>query len=148
MKFLCEACRANLMSDPEHALQFWNKAWCLASLHSEALQWDNAITAYGNALEAAEVLLNQKHNIKYDLERYIRTAQEMTYAIRKGGYFDDMDALAILVEARLAQEKLARPLTWYLRPLKDVANNPICAVDMWMRTLKERLLPFTTQALH
>ena len=148
MKFLCKTCRANLTTDSERALQFWNKACQVASMHSEALQWESAITAYGNALEAAEILLKQKHNVKFDLERYIRTAQEMTYALRKGGYFADMDILADMVEACLLEERLTRPLKWYLRPLKDVANNPICAVDMWMRTLKERFLPYSTQALH
>jgi hypothetical protein len=148
MKFICEECRIHLTADSEYALQFWNKAWRSASLYSDARQWDNAVFAFGNALDAADILLKQKYNLKHDLERYIRTAQELTYVLRKGGYFNDIDTLAMVVETRLAEENLVRPMKWYMRPLRDVANNPICAVDMWMRTLKERLLPFTTQALH
>jgi hypothetical protein len=148
MKFMCNMCRQHLAAEPERAYDFWKGAVRKANKNRDALQWDAAITAYGNALDAADILLDQKDSPKEDLERYLRTAQEMTYALRKGGYFGDLDAFVLTVEARLSDEVLPKPVVWYLRPLKDVAENPICAVDMWMNTLAETFRFSSKQVVH
>ncbi|WP_158269428.1 hypothetical protein, partial [Saccharospirillum sp. MSK14-1] len=57
------------------------------------------------------------------------------YSLRKGGYFNDLDPFIDQVEGQLDGKPLLTSLDRCLKPLRDVANSPICAVDLWMQSV-------------
>lgn len=137
MRFLCEGCCAQLSSCPEKAKDFWNRTWNKGSAYRCSAQWERAVVAYGNSLDAAQIILRQSKVPVEDLERYLRTAQELIYAMRKGGYYGDIDSFLTDVSETIETITLPRPKGWYLRSVQAVADNPICAVDAWMKSLSE-----------
>jgi len=135
MKFLCDNCRASMIGSPKHLDAFWTRAITDARKHTQANQFDNAIMYYGNALDASELLLSNSAFCQLSMDKYIRTGMELLFALRKGGYLNDLDPFIDRVRKCLSKKALSLDIEWYLQPLRDVADNPICAVDIWMSTL-------------
>ncbi len=102
MKFICDRHREIYASDPQAALQFWNRSLALARQKVLHAQWGEASVIYGNAFEAAEILLGADVCNKRALTRYLQTAEEFAYALRKNTCINEVGLLITSVRNRLA----------------------------------------------
>ena len=135
MKFICDQCEQTLKDDPVRIHSFWERAVTQGRLHTRAHQFDNAIMFYGNAFEASEFLLSKTTFSHNAMNRFIRTGMEFLFALRKGGYLADLDHFIAEVKRKLESLMLPKDVSWYLRPLNDVVDHPMCAVDVWMQEM-------------
>ena len=68
-------------------------------------RWNSAVYAYGSAFEIAEILFNTRTGTQEELrsasERYIQSAVEFTYALKKSHFECNTSILIKLVKERL-----------------------------------------------
>lgn len=148
MKFICGQCESALVNDPMLLYEFWQNAIDQGRIHINAHQFDNAILFYGNAFEASELMLPSTTFSRQAIDRFIRTGMEFLFALRKGGFLNDLDALIATVEQSLKSTRLPKTVAWYIQPLKDVADKPMCAVEVWMQSILKTPTLEPSSALH
>jgi len=130
MGFLCQHHRHNLLDQPLAAVNSWHKTVDAARQNVKFEHWDKAVVFYGNALEIAQILLDQDAD-SVNCERYIRTAVELTHAARNSNYQFDADSLFHTLTFHL-NKYVQYPSVEYVQPLKDVTYEPLGDVNDWM----------------
>jgi hypothetical protein len=131
MGFLCTTHRENIKQNPQRAHNSWNKTLSAARQLVKENRWDQAVIFYGNALEISEIMLTQE-SCSMTQERYLRTAVELMHALRNSHHEYDSNALFQMVLNRLEKEEDNFNCQAQLRPLKDVAFEPLTDVNRWM----------------
>ena len=131
MGFLCTNHRQHIKENPQRAHQSWNKTLFAARQLVKESRWNQAVIFYGNALEISEIMLTQESCIKSQ-ECYLRTAVELMHALRNSEHEYDSLALFQMVLNRLEKERENFNCHEQLRPLKDVAFEPLSDVNRWM----------------
>lgn len=106
-----------------------------ARKHLQARQWGPAVKDYAAALEVADTMLKDPVTRKFAIERYLRTALELTYAMRKYKPETDVSDLIETVKQRLQPLFSPLPAEVVIAPLVDVAFSPIEDVDDWISML-------------
>ncbi|MBU2887095.1 hypothetical protein KO507_15100 [Gilvimarinus agarilyticus] len=106
-----------------------------ARKHLQAQQWGLAVKDYATALEVADTMLQAPHTQKFAIERYLRTALELIYAMRKYKPNTDLGELIETVKQRLQPLLAPVPAEVVIAPLIDVAFSPIDDVDDWIQML-------------
>lgn len=133
--FLCSQHRNQMTQDPQRALFTWNRLQGLASRHMDGGEWENAVTTYGLAFETAEILLSTGACKQHDVDRYLRSALDFIYTLRKSAYTADFEALFDKIKHRLENEVFLASIEHALKPLMDIAYSPVSEVDRWMQIL-------------
>lgn len=116
-------------------MRSWNLAFTQARKKVASSLWEDAALKYQDALEAAEALMANHHDIMAAVKRYIRTAVEFAYALRMSHHVCDFSALVAIVKACLQNERLMTPVGCLLEPLEDVVSSPLGDVKHWMNIL-------------
>ncbi|UTF60610.1 hypothetical protein [Gilvimarinus sp. DA14] len=106
-----------------------------ARKHLQAQQWGLAVKDYATALEVADTMLQDPITQKFAIERYLRAALELTYAMRKYKPHTDLSELIETVKQRLQPLFAPLPAEVVIAPLIDVAFSPINDVDDWINML-------------
>lgn len=132
MKFVCDDCHQMLLESEEHRQQFFNQALERARRLVSSRQYDSALLYYGNALDAADIGLDDRTPDPQAIDHYLRTGMEMVFALRKAGFFKDLAPFIEQTEHRLRRLKTVGNVSWLIRPLKDIAEHPICVVEFWL----------------
>ncbi|EAR09016.1 hypothetical protein [Reinekea blandensis] len=135
MKFVCDDCHQMLLKSEEHRQRFFAQAIDRARRLVSTRQYDSALLYYGNALDAADIALDKTAPEQNDIDHYIRTGMEMLFALRKAGFFSDLAPFIEQAERRLKQLSTVDNVGWLVRPLKDIAEHPICVVEFWLSSL-------------
>ncbi len=106
-----------------------------ARKHLQARQWGLAVKDYATALEVADTMLKDPVTQKFAIERYLRSALELIYAMRK--YKPDTDISELIETVKQRLQPLFAPLQAevVIAPLIDVAFSPISDVDEWISML-------------
>lgn len=98
-------------------------------------QWQFAVRDYAAALEVADTMLNEPESRSFAIERYMRAALELIYAVRKHKPHTDLSVLIDTTQKRLAPFFSPTPIELVTAPLVDVAFSPISDVDDWIHML-------------
>jgi len=129
VKFICDHHREIYSSDPQAALNFWTKTLCLARQRAVQSLWGEASVIYGNAFEAAEILLNGDDCDQRAVARYLQTSAEFAYALRKNTCVSEVGQLIALVRNRLCEMIPLQELDSRLQPLLDMTVRPEVEVN-------------------
>ena len=148
MKFVCDDCHQMMQKSEEHRQQFFQQALDRARRQLGNRQYDSALLYYGNALDAADIALDKTVLDQTDIDHYIRTGMEMVFALRKAGFFSDLIPFIEQAEHRLKQLSSIQDVAWLVRPLRDIAEHPICVVEFWLSSLLTPAEPRRSAALH
>ncbi|WP_020209551.1 hypothetical protein [Gilvimarinus chinensis] len=103
-----------------------------ARKHLQAQQWGLAVKDYATALEVADTMLMDPATQKFAIERYLRAALELIYAMRKYKPETDVSQLIDTIKQRLQPLLAPMPAEAVIAPLIDVAFSPIRDVDDWV----------------
>ncbi len=135
MVFLCMKHRTKLVESPQYADAMWNRLMLLAREKFDQMAWNDMFLMHGNAFEVATILLRHESASNDSVERYVRTATEFAYSLRKSTYPSDLPLFIAMVKDALKEHGAQQPLDTLLTPLTDVAFTPLNEVDLWMHTL-------------
>ncbi len=96
--------------------------------------WDQAVVIYGNAFEISEILLTNSQS-KFSIDRYLRTALEFAYAMRKSQTPCNLESFLRHVKKQIALTKTTTDLSYLIQPIEEVINLPIHMADHWLTAL-------------
>ncbi|TCS36744.1 hypothetical protein BCF53_12218 [Reinekea marinisedimentorum] len=128
MKFLCPQHRSKLSGCPQRAMQFWQKTFFESRAFINAGDWNKALIYSGNALESAEIIL-QNQPTQMNAERYLQTAIDFALVLRNSRRPADLIAMYSLVADRMQPVGGSAER---LQPLKDVLFEPLERVNEWV----------------
>lgn len=120
VNFMCEQYREKLNGNPRSATLVWNRLMHMARQHSADQQWYKSVVAYGNALDAAEIIF-ESTDIATETNRYLRTACELLYAVRCCDYPCDIPVFVAMIKKTLEENLQPANIYFLLRPLTDIA---------------------------
>ncbi len=146
MGFLCANHREYITNDPHRAQVSWNKTLYTARKLVNETRWDEAVIYYGNALEISDIMMSQELT-SASQERYLRTAVELMHALRNSHHQYNALAFFQMILDRLEQDIEQFNSQKQLKPLKDVAFEPLPEVNRWM-TMWHELLSEQPQVWH
>ena len=87
--FLCPKHKQAFVDKPEYAEVIWARLINEAQHQVSLYEWNKAVIIYGNAFEICDILL-MKSNDNNAIKRYLRTAIEFAYVLRKCSYTSDV----------------------------------------------------------
>lgn len=96
--------------------------------------WEQAVMIYGNAFEISEILLTNSQT-KFSTDRYLRTALEFAYVLRKSQTPCNLEAFLPHVKKQLVQTKSSVNLSYLIQPIEEVIQLPIHMADHWLTAL-------------
>jgi hypothetical protein len=134
MKYLCDSHRDEFANNPQQAAQAWRGIIVQARELFHMQAWEKASVVYGNAFEIAELLLSSNPS-QYSVDRYLRSALEYAYSLRKHDAKMNLGSLIVHVKNHIRgiQHTMAVPLL--LEPLEEVIKLPLNLADYWMQSL-------------
>ena len=89
---------------------------------------------YGNAFEISELLLSQDPT-RFSVDRYLRSALEFAYVLRKNKTKSNLTTLISHVEKNINHIKHTMAVPMLMQPIDEVINLPIHLSDHWMQSL-------------
>jgi hypothetical protein len=134
MKYLCNSHRDEFTNNPQHAARAWKNIIEQARELFHMKEWERATIIYGNAFEISELLLTSDPT-QYSVDRYLRSALEFVYALRKKNTKVNLAALIFHVETSIKGISHSMATPQLMQPLEEVINLPINLVDFWMLSL-------------
>ena len=132
MKFLCDHHRQHYIKDPQAALNFWAKTLGMARAKASDALWGEASLIYGNAYEAAQILLDTDSRSGRALTRYLQTATEFAFSLRKNTCVNELGQLVALMREQLRFRLSQHQLEICIDSLMGVASLPEEDVDEWI----------------
>ena len=96
--------------------------------------WEQASLIYRNAFEISELLLSSDPS-QFSVDRYLRTALEFAYCLRKDNERINLESFIYHVKNHIKTTKHAMGIAMHMQPLQDVVNLPIHVADFWMKSL-------------
>ena len=134
MKYLCDLHRGEFVNNPQQAIQAWQVVIQQARALFHAKDWERASVAYGNAFEISELLLSCSGSA-FSVDRYLRSALEYAYALRKEQASVNFHLLVCHVENHIQGIKHTLSVPMLIKPLEEVILMPINLADFWMVSL-------------
>jgi hypothetical protein len=134
MKYLCNNHRNEFANNPQQAARAWKGIIEQARELFHMREWEKATIVYGNAFEISELLLTSDRT-QYSVDRYLRSALELVYALRKKDTEVNLAAFILHVEMSIKGIPHSMALPQLMRPLEEVSKMPINLVDFWMLSL-------------
>lgn len=131
---MCSQHRHLLFNHRKKARQFWGEMVLQARQQLSESQVHSAIILYGNATEAAEILLFTDDERERAEIRYSRTAVEMAYALQLRNCKCDAKALLEWCSEQLDNVDLVQPKTTLIAPLIQAANSNRSLAKEWTKT--------------
>lgn len=107
VKFICSRHRSELEANPERSKTFWGNAILSGRSAFDSMLWEKAIRYFGNAMEAAGILMMTDTDTTRKVQRYTRTAEEFIYVLKFCQRVDDSRFIKEMVEEQL--ENLQTP---------------------------------------
>ena len=132
MKFLCAHHRQMYQQNAHHAFNFWVKALGMARIRVGEKNWPAASVMYGHAYEVAQIMLSSEANTEKSLGRFLSTAIEFGYSLRKNNCADELANLIACVEEELRCYASAGELKLLLRPLNELTDKSETELDEWI----------------
>jgi len=96
--------------------------------------WQKAAIIYGNAFEISELLL-VSNPTAFSVDRYLRTALEFAYALRKNKVVTNLNPLIPHIKNNIRNIKHSMAMEFLIQPVEEVINLPIHLSDHWMKSL-------------
>ncbi len=146
MRFLCTDHRRVLNSNPKQAAQLWQELILQGRGLFHLQYWDQAVVVYGNAFEISEMLIANSQT-KYSIDRYLRTALEFAYVLRKNQSPCNLKAFPPHVKKQLSLLNTEQPISHLMQPIEEVIDLPLHMADFWLRELLS-LDSINQQVLH
>ena len=134
MRYLCKDHRQEFSRNPKRAAQSWQEVIMRARTLFHLQHWDQASVIYGNAFEIAEILLTNSQS-QFSVDRYLRSALEFAYTLRKSQTPCELEAFLPHVKQQLARAKTKVDLPYLTQPIEEVINLPIHMADHWLTAL-------------
>ena len=134
MRYLCNDHRREFTRNPQQAAQSWQEIIMRARDLFYLEYWDQAVVIYGNAFEISEILLTNSQT-QFSIDRYLRTALEFAYALRKSQTPCNLKAFLPHVKKQLSLTKTTAHLPQLIQPIEEVINLPIHMADHWLTAL-------------
>jgi|GEM_PF-2232836 len=134
MKYLCNSHRDEFANNPQQASQAWRGIIVQARGLFHLQEWSKATVLYGNAFEISELLLSSNPS-QYSVDRYLRSALEYAYVMRKHNPNMGLSSLIAHVKHNIRGHQHSLPISQLLEPLEEVINLPINLADFWMYSL-------------
>jgi hypothetical protein len=134
MRFLCTDHRRELNRNPKQAAKMWQELISQGRKLFHLEHWEQAVMIYGNAFEVSEILISNSQT-KYSIDRYLRTALEFAYVLRKSQTPCNLNAFLPHVKKHLSLLNSPQPLSHLLQPINEVVTLPIHMADFWLREL-------------
>lgn len=127
----------------QYDLEDWQKTIESARRQVSGSHWNGAVRDYRKAFEIAEQMISQDACIMDGAKRYVRTAIELAYCLRRSNHKSnhendhegDLQILVAIVRKCLQQKWLACPVDPLVAPLNNVAFMPRSEIDYWMQVL-------------
>ena len=136
MNFMCKKHFEKLSEDPKAATALWSSLMFVARHQAKTQKWQKSIISYGNALDAAQVVF-ENDPTSPEVNRYIRTASELTFTIRQCDYPIDIQRVVAVVTNNLKKSLYPANVQLLLRPLNEIAYSPLSEVTQWVKALFE-----------
>ena len=133
--FLCPKHRQVFIDTPEYAEVIWTRLINEAQNQIGLYEWNKAVIIYGNAFEICDILL-KKSNDNNAIKRYLDTAIEFCYALRKCSYTSDVSILISFVSETLNHHLNPAECKLILRPLNNIASSALPKPKHWINILK------------
>ncbi len=134
MNFMCCRHRLELSENPEKAIAVWSRLLMQAKLKFAKGNFREAAIACGNALDCAEITF-EDNPVSGEVNRYLRTAVELIYIIRRGNDILNTEMLLNHVEETLQENLYPADVKLLTKPLQDVTYLPLDRVSNWMQIL-------------
>jgi hypothetical protein len=134
MNYLCDGHRDEFVNNPQQAVQAWKEIILQARESYHLQDWERSTLVYGNAFEISELLLSS-YPTQFSVDRYLRTALEFAYSLRKGREDADLDAFVVHVKGNVETIKHTMAISMLMQPLEEVIKLPIDVADFWMKSL-------------
>ncbi len=134
MRFLCTDHRRELNCNPKQAAQLWQKLILQGRGLFHLQYWEQAVVVYGNAFEISEMLIANSQT-KYSIDRYLRTALEFAYVLRKSQTPCNLESFPLHVKKQLSLLKTEQPISHLMQPIEEVIDLPLHMADFWLREL-------------
>lgn len=133
--FLCPKHKQAFKDKPEYAEMIWTRLMNEAQHQVSLLEWNKAVVIYGNAFEISDILLKESDD-NNAIKRYLRTAIEFTYVLRKCSYSKDVSTLVSFVTETLTQHLYPAECRLILQPLNNIAFSTLHEPQQWSNILK------------
>lgn len=131
---MCQQHKNQIAQHPESAVSAWLELMARARSLMDMREWQLSIIAYGNALGVAEVIFANNPN-SFEVNRYIRTAVEFIYILRASQHSANINELVESMSDCLQKQLYPAHIELLLRPIKDIAYQPLPQMDRWMNAL-------------
>lgn len=133
--FLCPKHKQAFINKPAYAEIIWTRLINEAQNQVGLYQWNKAVIIYGNAFEISDLLLKES-NDNNAIKRYLRTAIEFAYVLRKCSYTSDVSILVTFVSETLTQHLYPADNKLILQPLNNIAFSTLHEPKNWINILK------------
>ncbi len=134
MRYLCKDHRKEFSRNPKQAAQSWQEIIMRARTLFHLEHWEQAVVIYGNAFEIAEILLTNSQT-QFSTDRYLRSALEFAYVLRKSQTPCNLKAFLPHVKKQLSLSKTTADVPHLTQPIDEVINLPIHMADHWLSAL-------------
>lgn len=136
-RFLCNHHRQQLERDTDGAKRFWGETVLAAREMVAQLKWRQALITYGNAWEAATLLLHRDTDRRRGELRYSRTVAEFIYALRRMEHRCDANLLFQLASCELESLPLSGLKQDLMEPMIEALACDYQDVAQWMNELPQ-----------
>lgn len=134
MKYLCDSHRDEFSNNPQQAAQAWRGIIVQARELFHLEEWARASVVYGNAFEISELLLRSNPS-QFSVDRYLRSALEYAYSLRKHNPEMGLGSLIVHVKNNIRGLQHTMSVPQLVEPLEEVIKLPINLADFWMYSL-------------
>ena len=134
MRYLCSQHRSIFTDNPQQAAESWQAIMLKARELFHLQEWQQASVVYGNAFEISELLLVSRPT-RFSVDRYLRSALEFAYVLRKNETQSNLNVLIQHVKNKIESIKHSMAVPLLIKPIDEVINLPIHLADYWMQSL-------------
>lgn len=141
--FLCPKHKQAFVNEPKYAEEIWTRLMNEAQNQVGLYEWSKAVIIYGNAFEISDILLKES-NDNNAIKRYLRSAIEFSYVLRKCSYTSDVSILYSFVSTTLKQHLYPADCKLILQPLNNIAFSTLHEPKHWINILKYMTKSYST----
>ena len=134
-QFLNPEHRQIMACKPQYANVIWLGLMSAARKQIDVEAWDFAVVAYCDAFEVAEIILSKKTN-SHEINRYVRTATEFIYSLRRCSFNSDVPCLVALIKEQLSKKLALEKVELLCESLTEIAYLPLSEASTRVERLR------------
>ncbi len=132
VQFLRPEHKQAIEGKPKYAALIWSRLIKESRDKVSCQEWNKSAVIYSNAFEVADLLITEAKSDSKCIGRYLHTAIELAYVLRKCSYTSDVSALVSIVEDRLKAYLYPADSTLLVKPLRNVAFTALPEISQWI----------------